>query len=279
MYWILIIIILVLIYLRWKQYPKKYDLCIVSIFKNEELYLEEWIIYHINQGIDHLYLYCNDQNLEKYKYLDKYTNYITLIDWTIKKNDGIDTVQKQAYYHCITNYNNEYKYLALLDIDEFIVPLDKNKKVVDVVNALNNFSELKIPRFNYGNNGHIVKPDGNVMDNYTMRETICSSFKSIANSEYINTNSKFYWVHQFPLVSGGKVYNSYFNYDNGGPSGCNKDSINEIGLIVRHYYTKSKEEFMKRCDMWKNGGINDIGYRKDCVTLFDKMNINEIEDK
>src|SRR5271157_1073292 len=86
----------------------KYKLSIMAIFKNEEEYLEEWILHHINQGVSHLYLYSNDPEMNKYPYLSKYANWITLIPWVEKQNNGIDdTIQKQAYRHCVESYSGD----------------------------------------------------------------------------------------------------------------------------------------------------------------------------
>ena len=46
----------------------KHKLCIMAIFKNEQEYLEEWLIHHLKQGISHFYLYSNDNNMNNYKY-------------------------------------------------------------------------------------------------------------------------------------------------------------------------------------------------------------------
>ncbi|AYV75799.1 MAG: phosphorylcholine metabolism protein LicD and glycosyltransferase family 92 domain containing protein [Terrestrivirus sp.] len=252
-----------------------YNLCIMGIFKDEQDYLEEWLTYHINQGISHIYLYSNDEKMENYKFLEKYKDYITLIPWINKKNIMSDTIQRQAYKHCVDNYNNEYQFIMMLDIDEFLVPINKNK-VIDVINSVdkNNTKAMKIQRYNFNANGHITRPNGKVMDNYTKHEDICSSYKTIANSKYIDTTKKFYGVHDFPFTDKkGKVYNNYFNYSNnhGNPHGCSKDDKNEIPLIINHYYTKSREEYLKRCNLWKNGGINPVGYRKDCDKLFESL--------
>ena len=42
-------------------------------------------------------------------------------------------------------------------------------------------SYIKIPRYNFGNNNHIKKPEGDVKKNYIMREKYYSSFKTISN--------------------------------------------------------------------------------------------------
>jgi hypothetical protein len=263
---------------------KKYTLCIMTIFKNEENYMQEWLDYHIDQGIDHFYLYCNDDNLSKYKYLndDKYKKYITLIDWVNVKHNENNTIQKQAYHHCIKNYSKKYHFIMMLDLDEFLVNKNK-KKVINFINNLkdkwNNIKAFKIQRYDFGSNSHYKKPDGKVMDNYTKREKICSSYKTIANSDYIDKNKPFYGVHDFNFKEkNGKVFNDYFFYQPG-PNKCKKNDINEIPLVMNHYYTKSYQEYIDRCKLWENGGINPVGYRKNCEKIFKERDTNEIEDK
>ena len=46
-------------------------------------------------------------------------------------------------------------------------------------------------------------------------------------------------------------------------------------IVINHYYTKSYEEFMARCDLWKSGGVNPEGGRKNCKKLFKKRDIKQ----
>jgi hypothetical protein len=251
----------------------------MAIFKNEHAYLKEWLDHHINQGTDHFYLYSNDSNMSNYPYLSNYNQYITLIPWQNKINNGPETIQRQAYTHTIQNYNYEYKYIMMLDIDEFIISEDKTKKVIDIINTLPyNTKAIKVPRYNFGSNNHIIKPNGSVINNYTKREKICSSYKTIAQSKYIDTNKKFYGVHDFNLLYGGIIYNPHFNYNTGYPNGCTDTTINEIPLRINHYYTKSYNEYIERCKMWENGGVNNVGYRKDCEKLFKDRDVGEVDE-
>jgi hypothetical protein len=286
---IVIVIILYFIFIKNKsekfENKKKYKLAIMTIFKNEEEYMEEWLEHHIKQGIEHFYLYCNDNDITKYKFLYKKKNekYITLIPWTDKKNDGVNTIQRQAYTHCIKKYNKEYQFIMMLDLDEFIINIKKNKKVIDFINEIgdnwNNTKAIKVQRYDFGSNGHIKKPLGNVMDNYKKHEKICSSYKTIANIDYVDKNKNFYGVHDFYYLNiPGKVYNSYFSYKyTGFPNICSKDDKNEIPLVINHYYTKSYDEYIKRCKLWSNGGVNTIGYRKNCENDFIKKDKNDEE--
>ncbi len=265
MYIVFFILLTIILYYYFNHKNKyKYKLVIMAIFKNEEDYIEEWLQHHINQGIEHFYLYCNDPNINKYKMFKNYKDKITLINWIDKINNGIKTIQKQAYTDCIQKYNNEFEYIMMLDIDEFIININKNEKVIDFINSLGNNTEaLKVQRFNFDSNGHKTKPRGKVMDNYKNKEEICSSYKTIANINYINKDLFFYGVHDFNLINKGKIYNKYLNYNETGfPNGCTKDSINEIPLIINHYYSKSIEEEQLRKKLWEHGGVNPINYRK-----------------
>ncbi|ARF09632.1 phosphorylcholine metabolism protein LicD and glycosyltransferase family 92 domain containing protein [Indivirus ILV1] len=258
----------------------KHKICIVAIFKNEQDYLEEWLIHHIDQGINHFYLYSNDPNMYKYSYLKKYKNYITIIPWVDKKNNGSRTIQRQAYEDCIKNYHDSSKYIMLLDIDEYLFPIIPKMKVIDVINSIDNndIKSIKVPRYNFGSNGHFRKPYSNIVSSYLKHEKICSSYKTIANLSYVDLSLPFYGVHDFPFLDKpGRVYNEYFDYKYlGYPNGCNKNNKNEIPLVINHYYTKSYDEYLKRCEMWKNGGVNNVGYRKDCKNKFMEEDKNEV---
>lgn len=259
----------------------KHKLCIMAIFKNEHEYLKEWLNHHLNQGISHFYLYSNDDMMHNYPYVDNYKDYITMIPWVNKQNNGSDTIQRQAYTHCVQNYCNDCQYLMMLDIDEFMISIIPNVKVIDIIDSLNaaDTKAIKVQRYNFGSNGHIHKPLGNVMDNYKRHENICSSYKTIANTSYIDKSQKFYGVHDFPFLDKpGKTYNDYFTYaHNGYPNGCNETNKNEIPLVINHYFTKSYEEYLKRCELWKTGGVNTVGYRKDCKKTFKENDKNDVE--
>lgn len=270
----------------FKLEPKKYNLSIMAIFKNEHDYMEEWLDYHISQGFDQIYLYCNDPNLNLYTYLSypKYISYIKLIDWVNKQNNGMDTIQRQAYTHCVKTFSQETQFLMMLDLDEFVIPIKSYSSVLDYIISLkpqwNDITAFKIQRYDFGSSGHITKPQTSVMDSYKFHESICSSFKTLANTDYIDKTSKFWRVHDFNFVSGKlkKIYNSYFGYhETGFPNSCKQNSINEIPLVINHYYTKSYNEYLTRCEMWEKGGINPVGFRTDCVNKFKSRDINEVE--
>ena len=52
--------------------------CIVTVIKNEHEYLDEWIKYHLNLGINHIFIF-EDVDSESHKVIcDKYKDTVTL---------------------------------------------------------------------------------------------------------------------------------------------------------------------------------------------------------
>ncbi len=95
-----------------------YDLAIVAIFKDEGKYLREWLDYHLLAGVEHFYLYNNDSSDDYKEILAPYVeaNLVTLTDFPGK------AMQYPAYEDAINKYRFESRYLAFIDLDEFIFP-------------------------------------------------------------------------------------------------------------------------------------------------------------
>ena len=95
-----------------------YDLAVVAIFKNEGRYLKEWLDYHLLAGVEHFYLYTNDST-DNYKevlapYIEK--NLVTLTDVPGK------LMMYPAYNDAIDKYRFDCRYMAFIDLDEFVYP-------------------------------------------------------------------------------------------------------------------------------------------------------------
>lgn len=95
---------------------KKYDLAICAVFKNEAAYLQEWIEYHRLVGVAHFYLYNNNSNDE---YLIVLKKYILDEIVTLKDVPG-EVAQGDVYRQCILENQQDVKWIAIIDLDEFI---------------------------------------------------------------------------------------------------------------------------------------------------------------
>ena len=101
-----------------KPERKKYKVAICAIFKNEALYLREWIEYHKTVGVEHFYLYNNNSEDDYQTVLAPFIadGSVTLTQWPQNQ------AQMQCYHDGIERFKGESEWLAFVDIDEFIVP-------------------------------------------------------------------------------------------------------------------------------------------------------------
>jgi hypothetical protein len=110
----------------------EHRLSICAIFQNEAPYLKEWIDYHLKVGVDHFYLY-NNNSTDHYDFILKpyiTKGVVTLTEWPSvqEENDQVHftyTVQTGAYNHALKLCATKTKWLALIDTDEFIVPVNE----------------------------------------------------------------------------------------------------------------------------------------------------------
>lgn len=104
-----------------------YFLCACAIFQNEAPYLKEWIEYHNMLGVQHFFLYNNNSEDEFREVLAPYIEkgLVDLIDWPSPPEEDWTPYQVKAYNDCVKNCVGKTVWLAVIDIDEYIVPVDR----------------------------------------------------------------------------------------------------------------------------------------------------------
>ena len=231
---------------------KHFSLSICAIFKDEAPYLREWIEFHRIVGVQHFYLYNNDSSDDYKDQLSCYDeDVVTLIDFPGQLK------QVEAYNHLLINFGNETDWVAMIDIDEFIVPKDGLtiqeciKKILDRATEkskildfpLEAISGIQLSWLYFGTSFHQNKPDGLVIENYINRISI------EANNSW---NKMIYYAPNITHID-----NPHFTDEKG------KLPINENGelvfgfsarpfethakfLYINHYYSKSLSELLKK---------------------------------
>lgn len=99
-----------------------YDFGICAIFQNEAPYLKEWIEYHRIVGAKYFYLYNNFSQDNYLTVLQPYLEegIVELVDWI--EPDFQIYGQRMAYMDAIYKARGNVKWLAIIDIDEYLVP-------------------------------------------------------------------------------------------------------------------------------------------------------------
>ncbi len=119
-----------------KQQSRKYYVSICAIFKDEALYLKEWVEYYRLIGTDHIFMYNNFSSDNYLEVLAPYIkeDFVTLIDWPVQQG------QLSAYKHCIENFSDTCKGIGFIDIDEFFV----SRKHVQIGEELKAFESYPV---------------------------------------------------------------------------------------------------------------------------------------
>lgn len=217
--------------------PQHY-LAVCAIAKDEGVYFKEWIEWHIKMGVEKFYIYDNGSKDDTLNVLKPYID-SGIVDY--KYFPG-QKMQIKAYDLCIDNHRFDTRWLAFIDIDEFIYPV-KDKTVVEFLKRFENFPAVEINWLVYGSNGHLRKSDRPVMERFTRHSR---------GSHYLNHHVK-------SIVNPRRVYNMIGCHEAARISGKAADSHgNPVSVSFRdrepqqdvirinHYAVKSREEFMEK---------------------------------
>ena len=242
---------------------KKYVLSIGAIFKNEGPYLREWIEYHRMVGVEHFYLYNNDSTDNYQQSIGDYVNngIVSLFNIPGEK------VQTQAYNHCLKIAKEESIWLAIIDLDEFIIPKDKTT-IPETINeilgranermsimdgfSLSMVAGVQLCWVYYGTSFHIDPPNGLVLENYLNRirlEDNDNWCKCIYYTDHIDTIIN----PHFTIPKDGKIFideNSDYV-----PICARSMTTKAKHLYVNHYTSRSYNEHVYKLTQrgWADG--------------------------
>jgi hypothetical protein len=141
-----------------------YQLAACLIFKNEAVYLKEWLDFHRIVGIEKFFLYDNNSTDECRQVLAPYVSegIVTVYDFPIPP----PTAQYQAYNACLKTYRRHARWIAFIDIDEFLYPREDDS-LPNVLCRYEQFPAVAVNWLMFSTSSHIAKPEGLVIENYT----------------------------------------------------------------------------------------------------------------
>src|SRR5262249_4803573 len=121
---------------RWtgELRPYQHELAVCAIFREEAPFLDEWIAFHTGVGVSRFYLYNNFSTDNFRAVLGPWIacGMVSLTDWPVPVG------QLSAYGHCVRYARAECRWLAFLDIDEFLF----SPRVLDIRGILACYADL-----------------------------------------------------------------------------------------------------------------------------------------
>ena len=226
--------------------PGRYGVAIAVIVKNEATYISDWLTFHSLAGVREVILYDNGSTDGTADIAQSFAGMTTTIipwqlDVTAPRSNLPFGCQALAYSHAICTFGHRYRWMAFIDVDEYLVPRTSNT-IPEALEELMECSSVSLPWVMFGHSGNINMPDAAVPFAYIRRARNSSS--EILNFKCIVDPCTVTQVHVHRFLTdqmGNKTSNmlgwtaSYQKRNQG------KFVTNEI-LQLNHYYLKSSEE-------------------------------------
>ncbi len=224
--------------------PDDLRIAVVAIARNERDYLLEWVAHHRLAGFDGIHVYDNvsDDGTSEMLAALHAAGVVRRTHWP--RREGIPP-QRHAYQHFLETAAGEYDWVLVCDLDEFLVPrtgtvkdfLRRGAEVAPDVTA------YAIPWLVFGSGGQETKRDGLVIERFTnCAERPGPSVKTIVRSDAVLAMR----THIADLVWGRYADNRHRS-----PAWSDRMPIDLVeaedgDLLVHHYFTKSREEWVQR---------------------------------
>jgi len=253
------------------KYIKKPDSSIkvgmCTLCKSENLYIQEFIDYYRDLGYNHIFIYDNNdidgERLEDViqKEIDK--GFVSVINYRGDRNKPIFRI----YIDCYKKNNKNYDWLSFFDIDEF---LELKPKGIKIQKFLNNdryiyCQNVKINWLVYSDNDKLHYENKPVQERFTTPSYRCVLNNHIKTTVRGNLPTN-YWVNATNPHTGENNYNccSSSGKQISKTSPYNEPYDYEYGYI-KHYRTKSIEEYIKKVKRGKPDGKAGNDYM---ITMF-----------
>jgi len=242
-------------------------LTVCAIAKNEGAYFKEWIEWHVAQGVEKFYIYNNESTDNTHEALQPYiTSGLVEYNFIAGKRK-----QTTAYNHCLKQYRYDARWIAFIDLDEFIVPI-KTKSIPEFLKPFEGFAAVEINWLCYGSGGDKTRMPGGVMERFRTHSHPNSQLnrhiKSIVNPRLA---LNFLSSHHPTLLSGhaadtnGHKVRKYF---------FQREPLHDK-IRINHYAVKSFEEFLEKKARGRGMSLSQRGL--DYFNLFDQNDVNEDE--
>lgn len=235
----------------------------VAMLKNEKNYIEEWIRFHVLVGIDEFIIYDNgsdDGTAEHIACLDLPVP-VRVIDWRSFTASSLS--QAQAYAHAVANYGADCRWMAFIDVDEFLFPL-KSMKLKEAMSQFEGQPGVSIPWHNFGFGGHQVQPSGSTLSSYTE----CASFPpnsrqfSLLRYKTIADPAQILFAAPHTPSYRGDVDGAYNDRGQRVARWAMRraDFVSSEVLRINHYFTKSKQELHNKLSKGRVTEDGEVNY-------------------
>lgn len=253
--------------MRNEQTPPASYLSVCAIAKNEGPYFKEWLEWHLGKGVEKFYIYDNESTDGTRELLEPYIR-SGIVDYKYWPGHR---QQLAAYDDCLENNRLSSRWMAFIDLDEFIVPV-RDASIPEFLKGLELFAAVEINWLVYGSGGRKDKTPGTMMERFRFHSKpehyLNRHVKSIVNPRRVFT---MIGCHEVARISGdtadshGQPVRRHFR---------EREPQQDV-IRINHYAVRSYEEFIEKQARGRASGTQPTVKPE----YFVQYDLNDIEEK
>ncbi len=262
--------------------PDRKGLAIVVIAKDECTRIGDWLRFHTLAGASEVILYDNMSTDNTANIARRYSGLpVTVVPWQLYTETVKPALvlprQIIAYCHAIATFGGRFRWMAFIDMDEFIVPRS-NATITDALAALKGHSNISLPWTMFGHAGNDQPRDEPVPFVYNMRADQASgpllNFKCIVDPCDVTEVS----THKFRTISmGGNSANAMGKIASKAGR-ATADFVTTEVLQLNHYYLMSRADTTSKIARGALSGTKRAQRAAEVRTKAALIELNPIED-
>ena len=266
--------------------PDRAGVAIAAIVKDEARHIGEWAAFHARAGVRHFLIYDNGSTDATLAVLRETlpADARTVVPWAQVFSDARlgREIHNQvlAYAHAAANFGGAFRWMAFIDVDEFLIP----KRAASIPEALAHLGDcrsLSLPWHMFGRSGHAAPPEGGVLRNYLRRARDPMSaargvraFKCVVDPCHLTALR----VHAMETDGGGTSCNdrgeAATEAERARPGFYSADH-----LQLNHYYTRSEAELAEKIGRGHNLQAKSSEYARKVRRTVANIEADEVEDR
>ncbi len=188
--------------------------------------------------------------------------------------------QVMAYAHAASNFGRDYRWMAFIDVDEFLIP--KSAGSLDAALAhLGDCPNLSLPWHMFGRSGHSDRPEGGVLANYTRRAADpMSEVRGIRAFKCLVDPCRLTALRVHSMDTDGSSDTCNDRGERATEGGREKPGFYSADHVqLNHYYTRSEAELSAKIDRGPNLRAKAGDYARKVRRTVANIEAEEVEDR
>ena len=265
--------------------PNRGGIAIVLIVRNEARHIAEWARFHHDAGVAQFIVYdnaCSDGTIEVLR-ASLPVAALTVIPWAQPRFRTImgREIHNQvlAYAHALMNFGPLFRWMAFIDVDEFLVPVAANS-IPQAMEGLDAAAHVSLPWQMFGRGGHDTPPEGGVVANYLQRAADPFALRHGLNFKCLVDPARVTEVG----VHGFAIDGRHQGVNDAGQPAAHADRTKRVfssraRLQLNHYYTRSNAELQAKIGRGSNKSVQANKHIARVMRIVTAIEAETVEDR